>query len=172
MGWTRIALTIGCAVLVAGCGEQRLRDLRTYRGTPEEFAIVPNKPLATPPAMAALPAPTPGGANRADVTPLQDAVAALGGDPRRMAATGVPASEAALVAAAGRRGIDAGIRGRLASEDAGFRRRSQVFNWRIVRNDEYNRAYRRQSLDGERVLDGVRRPGSNVRTPSAPPPGR
>jgi hypothetical protein len=70
---------------------------------PDEFAIVPNKPLETPEDMAALPEPTPGGANRADQTPLQDAVAALGGNPAR-GRGGVPATDGAIVAHATRLG--------------------------------------------------------------------
>ncbi|ETX30449.1 DUF3035 domain-containing protein [Roseivivax isoporae] len=168
---------LGAALLLSACGsrnadgETRLRDLRTYRGTPEEFAIVPNKPLEQPATFAELPAPAPGQANRADATPLEDAVAALGGDPARLAPSGIPASEAQLVAAAGRNGTDAAIRQDLAQADADFRRRKSIFSWRLVREDQYNRAYRNQSLDPNTWMDGVRRPGTNLRTPSAPPPG-
>ncbi|SFE39002.1 DUF3035 domain-containing protein [Roseivivax sediminis] len=153
-------------------GGSNLRKLNTYSGTPEEFGIVPNKPLSEPQNFSALPQPTPGGANRADATPLQDAVAALGGDPARMAERGIPAADGALIAAAGRRGVDAAIRQDLAADDAAFRRRKSILNWRLLREDEYNRAYRSQQLDPQDWLRRVRRPGTNIRTPSAPPPER
>ncbi|SLN60719.1 hypothetical protein ROJ8625_03080 [Roseivivax jejudonensis] len=163
-----------CACSSARDGETNLRRVENFRGAPEEFGIVPNKPLQAPPAgRAALPAPTPGGANRADLTPLSDTVAALGGDPSRLSSgAGIPASDGALVAAAGRRGVNPTVRQDLAREDAAFRRRASILNWRIVREDEYNRAYRRQSLDAQAWLDRVRVPGTNIRTPSAPPPAR
>ncbi len=151
-------------------GQTGLRDIRNTDGTPEEFGIVPNKPLAAPPSFSALPPPSRGAANRADATPLQDAVAALGGDPSRMADRGIPAGDAALVAAAGRNGVDAGIRRDLAVDDAAFRRRASILNWRLLPENEYNRAYRAQSLDAQAWLARVRRPGSSIRTPSAPPP--
>lgn len=174
---TKPRIVIALALLALGAcssardGETNLRNLNTYRGTPEEFAIVPNKPLADPPSFSQLPAPTSGTGNRADVTPLADAVAALGGDPSRLAERGIPSGDAALVAAAGRNGVDGSIRQDLAEADAAFRRRASIFNWKLLPDDEYNRAYRRQSLDAQDWLARVRRPGTNVRTPSAPPPG-
>lgn len=154
---------------LAACGDGTLRTLDTNTGSPEEFAIVPNKPLEPPPSFAELPAPTPGGANRTDQTPLADAVAALGGNPAALSATGVPASDAALIAAAGRFGVSGNIRTVLAEEDAAFRQRKALFNWRLFPDNEYNRAYQAQSLDAYDWLRNVRRPGSNIRTPSAPP---
>ncbi|ETW12094.1 lipoprotein [Roseivivax marinus] len=176
MSGLRIATLAMIATTLAACsgirdGETNLRDVNDYRGTPEEFGIVPNRPLQMPQSFAQLPAPTEG-ANRADLTPLQDAVAALGGDPSRMAVTGIPAGDTALVAAAGRRGVAAGIRRELAVDDAAFRRRKSILNFKIVRDDEYNRAYRGQSLDAQGWLQRVRRPGTSIRTPSAPPPAR
>lgn len=176
MNKPRIVVALALLAALGACsggrdGETSLRNLDNYRGTPEEFGIVPNKPLAEPPSFSQLPAPTPGSANRADVTPLSDAVVALGGDPSRLAERGIPSSDAALVAAAGRNGVDSGIRQDLAEADAAFRRRASIFNWKLLPDDEYNRAYRRQALDAQGWLARVRRPGTNVRTPSAPPPG-
>ena len=45
---------------------------------PDEFAIVPNRPL-TIPATNALPPPQPGGTNPADPRPIAEAMAAMGG---------------------------------------------------------------------------------------------
>ncbi|SFQ49869.1 Protein of unknown function [Roseivivax halotolerans] len=161
------------SVLALGaCGDGTLRTFGSDDRSPEEFDIVPNQPLETPVNFAELPAPTPGGANRADQQPLGAAVAALGGNPAALSATGVPSSDAALVNAASRFGRSAGIRTTLAEEDAEFRRRKSLFNWRLVPDNEYNRAYRSQSLDAYTWLRNVRQPGSNVATPSAPPQER
>ena len=48
---------------------------------PDEFAILPTKPIVIPENLAELPAPTPGGANLTDPTPNADAIVALGGRP-------------------------------------------------------------------------------------------
>ncbi|MEC7669634.1 MAG: DUF3035 domain-containing protein [Pseudomonadota bacterium] len=164
-----VALVALGACSKRGDGETNLRDLRLNRGAPEEFAIVPPKPLETPPSYAELPQPTPGQANRTDATPLKDAVAALGGNPASLDASGVPASDTALLSSAARFGTQANIRGVLAEEDLAFRKRKSIFNWKLIKDDEYNKAYRGQALDPYLWLRQVRKPGSNVRTPSAPP---
>ncbi|WP_417720386.1 DUF3035 domain-containing protein [Salipiger sp.] len=150
-------------------GETSLHQLRSNSGTPEEFAIVPNKPLVQPPSYKELPAPTPGAANRGDQTPLSDAVAALGGNPARLVPGAVPAGDSALVNRASRYGRDAGIRTELAQTDLAFRERKQLFSWKLFPDDEYIRAYRREALDPYYTLGYFRSRG--VRTPSAPPEG-
>lgn len=157
---------------LSACGlvrdDRPLHDLRTNSSEPEEFAIVPNKPLLDPESYNQLPAPTPGGANRTDQTPKADAVAALGGNPARLApGQGVPAGDVALVNRASRFGRDPNVRGELAAADAEFRRGKSIFNWKIVPEDRYNRAYRRQALDPYDWLRLYRRAGA--RTPTAPP---
>ena len=69
-------------ILVAGCSA-REPDLITFKATndgdgPDEFAILPSKPLQAPENYAELPAPTPGGTNLTDPTPEADMVVALG----------------------------------------------------------------------------------------------
>ncbi|MGY9047229.1 hypothetical protein P775_11760 [Puniceibacterium antarcticum] len=162
-----------CMIFMAGmtllmsCGDGRLRDVSTNRSTPEEFAIVPAKPLQTPPNFSELPAPTPGAANRTDPSPLGDAVAALGGNPAALNDTGVSAADAALLGTTQRFGVSAGIRGDLAQEDEAFRKRQALFNWRLVKDNEYNRVYQGQRLDAGAEMERLRARG--VRTPSAPP---
>lgn len=165
------------AMAVSACsgrnsdGETNLRDLRTFSGSPEEFSIVPRKPLQQPEDVAQLPPPTPGGANRTDQTPLEDAVIALGGNPERATGgDGIGAGDQAIVARASRFGRDPTIRESLAAEDRAFRQRQSRFTWSILPTDEYNRAYRRQALDPYDWLDRYRRAGA--RTPAAPPPER
>ncbi|MEQ5869934.1 DUF3035 domain-containing protein [Sagittula sp. NFXS13] len=173
----RIAhLTFGMilgAVALAGCSQSRdgvrpLHDLRSNSGEPNEFAIVPNKPLTIPETMAALPTPTPGGGNRTDQTPQADAVAALGGNPARLqAGDGVGAGDAALVQQATRFGNDPAIRQKLASEDAELRQRKGRLSWSIVPRDNYGNAYSREALDPYAWLNRYRQAGA--RTPAAPP---
>lgn len=162
------------AVALAGCSNRGedpkpLHDLRNNSGRPNEFAIVPNKPLEIPEAMAALPTPTPGGANRTDQTPKADAVAALGGNPSRLQSEAgtVGAGDGALVQQAGRFGKDPAIRQTLAAEDEAVRRKGGRFTWAIVPRDDYAAAYRRQRLNPFQWLNVYRRAGAQ--TPSAPP---
>ena len=168
---TRTIVTALAAVLMLGaCGAPREPDLVTLqRGAdgPDEFSIVPNRPLEQPESYAALPRPTPGGANRADQTPLGDAVLALGGSPGA-GAGGIPSADAGLVTYASRGGVDPAIRAELAAADLEFRRGARGrFLERLFSINLYNRAYERFELDQYAELTRWRRAG--VRTPSAPP---
>jgi hypothetical protein len=162
----------GTAMLVlSACSRSdevpNLMNIRSSTQGPDEFAILPPKPLQMPEDIAALPEPTPGGTNRTDPTPNADAVAALGGTLRP--AGGLPASDGALYAHAARYGVTGGIRETLAAEDLEFRRRNdgrlleRIFNVNV-----YYRAYQDQSLDQQAELWRWRNAGA--RTPSAPPP--
>ncbi len=164
-----VILMAGMTLLMS-CGDGRLRDMSSNRSTPEEFAIVPPKPLEIPPNFSELPTPTPGAANRTDQAPVADAVAALGGNPAALYGNTVSTADAALLASTQRFGVNGAIRGDLASEDAAFRKRKALFNWRLIKDDEYNRAYSGQRLNADAELDRLRRLG--IRTPSAPPEAR
>ncbi len=166
------ALVILALPALAACapGERdiKLRSFRSSSGGPEEFAILPNRPLEEPTSYNELPPPNPGGGNRTDLTPKSDAVAALGGRPDRMTPSGVPASEGALVAHAARHGVDPAIRPKLAQEDEEFRRRqSFLTKIRLFKVDRYYRAYRRQMLDSHDEAWRWRRAGAP--TPTSPP---
>ncbi|KMK68789.1 DUF3035 domain-containing protein [Puniceibacterium sp. IMCC21224] len=171
MNVSRGIMAILALAVLASCGGYErdigLRDLRTNRGTPEEFAIVPRKQLELPETLNQLPQPTPGAANRTDQTPLGDAVAALGGNPSRLTVASVSASDGALLSSAGRFGTQGNIREVLAEEDLEFRKRRSIFTWKLFKEDEYNNAYRRERLDAGEELLRFRRLG--VPTPSAPP---
>lgn len=168
----RMVLALAGAVVLAlsACGRSdKTPELMNIRsdGTPDEFAILPPKALELPTDLAALPEPTPGGSNLTDHDPQADAVAALGGNLR--AAGGVPASDGALVASAGRFGVTGGIRDTLAAEDLDWRRDN---NGRILERlfnvNVYYSAYADMSLDQQAELWRWRKAGA--RTPSAPPP--
>lgn len=168
-----ILLIVAVGAVLAGCGPNRditMRNLdRTSGDGPEEFAVMPVKPLQQPQSYNALPAPTPGAANLTDPTPKADAIAALGGNEAARAG-GIPAGDSALVAQASRYGVPSDIRATLARDDYEFRRRASRFTkLRIVKVDRYRQAYRRQALDPFAERDRFQRAG--IRTPSAPPTG-
>lgn len=170
----RLVLALAGAALltVAGCGGWRdkppqLMNLRSPTNGPDEFSIVPPKPLEMPEDLAALPEPTLGGENRTDPRPKDDAVLALGGTPRS-AAAGIPASDGALVSYAARGGVAGDIRPTLAGEDLEYRRKN---NGRLLERifglNVYYRAYAKQSLNQQAELERWRAAGAG--TPSAPP---
>lgn len=165
-----IAAVLASAITVSACGDRQpqLLNLRNSDNTPDEFAILPNKPIELPEDLAALPQPAPGAANRVDANPFDDAVAALGGDPKALRRTGIPKGDQGVFTYASRYGVDSDIRAALAADDLEFRRRNdgrlleRLFNVNV-----YFNAYRKHSLDPHRELERFRRAG--VRTVSAPP---
>lgn len=168
----RTAVILAALVAITGlsaCDRNRTPSLLNVKSNtegPDEFAILPNKPLEIPADLnnEALPAPTPGGSNLADVNPISDAVVALGGNPNAGTRDG------GLLAYTSRYGVVPNIRQSLAAEDLEYRRRNdgrlleRVFNVNV-----YYKAYAQQSLDQYQELERLRRAG--VRTVSAPPEG-
>ena len=158
-------------VLLAACGtadrEPRLMNLRATADGPDEFAIVPPKPLTTPTDLAALPEPTPGGGNLTDPQPGADAIVALGGMPA-LPAGGVAAADGGLVTYAARQGLTPEIRARLAAEDLRFRQtnRGRPLE-RLFQVTTYYQVYAGFALDAYAELARWRAAG--VATPSAPP---
>jgi len=167
----KILLVVLVVASVSACSrntEPKLLNIKGSTQGPDEFSILPNKPLQQPENFAELPTPTPGGANRVDPSPNEDAIAALGGNPAVVARAGIPAGDAGLVNHASRFGRTGGIRQQLAAEDLEFRRRKdgRVLE-RLFNVNVYFRAYRNQSLNQYAELERFRRLG--VRTPAAPP---
>lgn len=164
---TKLVFSFALMVSLAACSgaERGLRDLRSPGGGPDEFRVMPMGTLTVPDDLGNLPAPTIGGANRTDPTPNADAVAVLGGNAASLRASGIPAGDAALLAAAQRSGVDLAIRQTLAAEDQAFRTRQARFGVFRGRN-RYFQAYSRQALDAYAEL--VRFRNAGVATPSAP----
>lgn len=162
-------LMVGLVMALAACSnDDGIRILSSNGDGPDEFRILPSKPLSAPKSYDALPEPTPGGKNLTDLDPKGDAVAALGG--RRSAVEGdsIARSDTALVNYAGRKGRSANIRGTLAAEDEEFRgKRGRLTNIRIVKQDRYNQVYDRYQLDQYQEQNRWRRGGAT--TPAAPP---
>lgn len=169
-----LAAVLGATLAVSGCsdrGQPELMNLSRATDGPDEFAIVPTRPLEMPTDFAALPPPAPGGPNRADPDPRGDAVAALGGRPALLAAAGTPAADGGLISHATRFGVTPGIRDQLAAEDLDYRRRNRgrVLE-RLFGTTVYFQAYRPMALDRHAELERWRRAGA--RTPGAPPDPR
>lgn len=170
----RLVLAVAGAALllvVPGCGKgdkvPQLMNLRSSTQGPDEFAIVPPKALEMPEDLALLPEPTPGGENRTDQRPKDDAVLALGGTPRQSGGA-VPASDGALVSYAARNGVASDIRPTLAAEDLKHRQKN---NGRLLERlfavNVYYKAYRKHRLAQQFELERWRAAGAG--TPSAPP---
>ncbi len=130
-------------------------------GTPDEFMVLPTRPLEMPESFAALPPPTPGTVNRVDYRPHTEAVSGLTGRPNVQGTGG-----AALVAAAGPR--DPAIRTQLAQEDVVWR---QTHHGRLLERwfstDREALIYRPMVLDAPLSFENQRAQGRQV--PAAPP---
>jgi hypothetical protein len=158
-----LAVVASAALTACSSGDPQLMNLPRSGQGPDEFLIVPNKPLTIPEDLAALPTPTPGGRNLAGATPREDMIAALGGN-----AAAETRGSGGLLAYAGRFGVDPSIREELAVADLEYRRQNdgrlleRVFNVSI-----YYEAYAPLSLDQYTELARFRQAG--IPTPSAPP---
>ncbi len=149
---------------VSGCGEGGLAGgLRSagVAGSPDEFLVLPTRPLEMPENLSALPPPTPGAVNRVDYRPKAEAVAGLTGRPGPTTTSG-----AALVARAGPR--DPGVRTELAAEDIEWRQTHHgLFLERVLSKDRDEVVYRPMILDAPEEYDQLRDQG--VRQPAVPP---
>jgi hypothetical protein len=158
------ALTLA-ALALAGCGEGGLagglRSVGVGTSSPDEFLVLPTRPLEVPPDLTALPPPTPGRPDRVAYDPRTEAITALRGSPT---AASPPASD--LVATVGP--AAPGIRAILAEEDVVYRRQNQPLLFeRWFRPDRNRLAYRGMLLDADAEFDRLRARG--VRIPAAPP---
>lgn len=165
----KTVLTLLAVTVIAGCGgrdDVTLSRIRHTGNGPDEFSIIPGKPLQTPEDFANLPTPNPGGANLTDQNPLADGMVALGGS-----STAGVASNGALVNHANRYGATPSIRQTLAAEDKELRRQhGRVDILRFLPGDDYVQAYRREWLDAYAEEQRLRNRG--VLTPASPPPPR
>ncbi|MBD9529330.1 MULTISPECIES: DUF3035 domain-containing protein [Paracoccus] len=163
-----IAVTMTLLGLAACSSDPQLMNTSTGRSSPDEFAILPTKPLSMPTDLNVLPSPTPGGTNITDPTPEADAVAALGGNPAALSQQGIGAADGALVNHASRFGRDPAIRITTAKEDYEWRSRNSRRALEILaRTDVYYRAYEPMTLDSWAEQERWRPTG--VLLPAAPP---
>ncbi|MCB2130108.1 MAG: DUF3035 domain-containing protein [Rhodobacteraceae bacterium] len=153
-----------CGGIFGGSGKDpKLLNVRSASRSPDEFMVLPTKPLQLPEDLASLPDPTPGGTNLTDPTPEADAIAALGGRPDRGSA-----GNGALVSHAARFGMTQDIRQVLAAEDLQYRRdHDGRLLERYFSVNVYYRAYEPMTLDQYAELARWRAAG--VKTVGAPP---
>lgn len=161
-------LTFGAVLMgLVACSDSdpSLMNLRASQDGPDEFAILPTKPLQEPKSYTELPKPTPGQANLTDPTPKADAIAALGGN---LGSGKLRGGEGALVSAASRYGVSSNIRAALAASDLEWRKdnRGRVLE-RLFNVNVYYRAYEAMHLNQHLELERLRRKG--IWTPAAPP---
>jgi len=165
-----VVLMLAATVAVSACARKdgKLMNIRATGGGPDEFAVLPTKPLQAPKNYAVLPEPTPGGTNLTDPTPVADAAKALGGNTRGVDRAGIPAGDGGILAVTTRYGIEGGIRQTLAAEDKVYRskHRGKLLE-RLFGQTVYFSAYKPYELDRYAELQRLRRSG--VRTPAAPP---
>lgn len=161
----RLTALLLAAAALAGCAEGGVAgNLRAagIGGTPDEFMVLPTKPLEMPADLAALPAPTPGAVNRVDYQPKLQAVASLTGK-ETPAGT---ASAGPLIARAGP--VDPNIRAELAAADVVYREnnRGQLIP-RLILQDNELLIYDGEMLDRGAEFERLRAQG--VAVPPAPP---
>ena len=113
--------------LIAACSsdDARLRDLYDVGTGPEEFAVLPSKPLIIPSNLKELPVPDETIGNLADPTPKRDLIEKLGGSIDETKS--VPKQDKGLLNYVSRAGVNPNIREELAEEDQKFLRRMGVF---------------------------------------------
>ena len=157
---TIVIALLAASVAVSGCSRKvsPMMKMRSSGTGPDEFAILPTKPIVLPEDYTALP----------DPTPIADATAALGGNPKKLNRAGIPRGDQGLVTAASRYGVSSNIRTVLADEDIVFRKenRGKLLE-RLFGVTVYFSAYEDQTLDRYSELKRLRKSG--VRTPAAPP---
>jgi hypothetical protein len=158
------ALLLG-GLALSGCAEGGLAGaLRSagVGGTPDEFMVLPTRPLEMPTNLAALPPPTPGRPNRVDYQPHAEAVAGLTG---RTSPPGT-ADGSALVARTGAGSPQ--IRAQVAVDDANYRGRSSArLLERMFSRDREALKYSGMALDAPGEFETMRARGVGV---PAPPP--
>lgn len=169
MRMPRALFVLTATALVAGCSDIGLRNLQAPGDGPDEFSVLPVKPLTQPQDYAVLPAPTPGGSNLTDPTPNADAVVALGGSAAALNPNAaIPSSDAALITASSRYGVPANTRQVVNAEDEAFRtRQARWTRLRLFKIDRYSQVYKRDALNADAQNQAARNAG--LETPSAPP---
>ena len=151
--------------LLSACSsdDARLRDLYDVGTGPEEFAVLPSKPLTIPSNLKNLPVPDLAAGNLADPTPKRDLIEMLGGSIDN--SISIPEKDQNLLKYVSRAGVDTNIREELAEEDRKFLRRMGVLtSVKLFRVDRYNQIYRKMTLSAPKELERWRSLG--VRTPS------
>jgi Protein of unknown function (DUF3035) len=150
-------------LVLAGCAGGLAGSLRRagVSQSPDEFMVLPTRPLEMPESFATLPPPKPGTVNRVDYRPHSEAIAGLTGRPAVATASG-----AALLARTG--SGQPGIRSEVAAEDVTWRQthHGRLLE-RIFARDQDDVIYRQMVLDAPAEFERMR--ASGARVPAATP---
>lgn len=131
---------------------------------PDEFLVVPQKPLETPANLSVLPKPEPGATSRTEIDFEGNLLEALGG---RSTGAAISAADAELVRAAQSGGVTPDIRAVLQSEDQAYRESRASRIEKLARKREAVRIYDDYLLDP--IAELVRLRALGVKTPPVPP---
>ena len=158
-------LLLLAALAISACGGGGLAGSLRDAGvgsTPDEFMVLPTKPLELPENLGSLPPPTPGARNRVDFEPRAEAVASLtGAQPRAVGADGRE-----LVVRAGPSAPQ--IRAQVLVEDIEYRQNNRGFLFeRWFSRDQEAVIYQNMILDAPEEFERARSRG--VRVPAPPP---
>jgi len=156
---------------LSGCGVNNgngrpLLNLRQSAIAPDEFLVVPQKPLETPADLSRLPAPDPGADALVMIDFEDNLLRALGGRPNSSGA--VPASDSAFVGAArAGAGTTPNIRALVRAEDQAFRDARAGRIERLAKNRKAVTVYDPMLLDP--VVEAARMQALGVKIPAVPP---
>lgn len=159
---------VGLAVLLAGCANEEppvtLQEASLKNGAPDEFLVLPQRPLVLPEDLEALPEPDPAAGTLVEIDPFVEARRAAGGNG---GGTGATAADGAILAAARTVGRNPNIRQELAEEtDAKLRRGRGLLGF----FDRFRLAPRKQTVFNDQKLDAIgelkKRQAQGVKTPS------
>lgn len=158
----------GAVLILASCGEDKiagtLQEASLANGAPDEFLVLPQKPLEIPEDLSVLPTPDPTAGSRVEIDPHAGAKRALGGTGGGYKASG---ADNTVLAAARSRPISPNIRQELRAEDAKKRARPGGF---IGFFDLFRVTPREQTIYNDEKLDArdelIKRRAQGVRTPS------
>lgn len=162
----QIICILAATVLVSACDTRNFGNARS-KG-PDEFSVVPTKPLEQPESYNILPEPTPGQANRVDINPGEEAVEALGGNPELLNDGRLRSGEQGLVATASRYGVDPDIRKKAEKDDEVLRKKKPQRLLERWAGTGFLRSYKDELLDPETEATRLKRRGIKVTEPPEP----
>lgn len=139
-------------------------NLRQSAVAPDEFLVVPQKPLETPSDLSQLPTPVPGAPDRVAIDFEANLLTALGGRPGRGGAA--PATDAALLNAVRVNGVTPDIRDLLRQEDQAYRDARKGRLSRLEKKRLAATIYDRFLLDP--FAEAARLRSQGVKTPAVP----
>lgn len=132
---------------------------------PDEFLVIPTKPLIMPDNYSNIPLPILGMINRVQYEPRKDILRAFGGNPNLSASKKIKSNEIALLRVTTRRGVDQNIRKKLQTEDLALRKSHPLkVLERIAGKSNKSIAYKGSVLDIELELKRLRKLGIPVTT--------